>query len=84
MCLLLDHVERKYCVQLSDPIGRFQTSPMLYNQSISEQRNLFSHHSNIGVLYKGCLRFVSFYKACLAHSPWLQAVQQHLWGANIL
>ena len=58
MPCVLGHVERKYCFQLSDPIGRFQTSPLLHNQPITERLQLFSYHDNIGVLYKGCLRLV--------------------------
>ena len=50
------HIERKHCFQLSDPIGRFQTLPLLHTQPITEQLQLICHHNNIGVLYKGCLR----------------------------
>ena len=57
LCVLIGHVERKHWKQLLDPVGRFQTSMLLHNQPIAEQLQLISHHSNIGVLYKGCLRF---------------------------
>ena len=59
---VIGHVERKHCFQLSDPVGRFQTSPLLHNQPITGRLQLFSYHNNIGVLYKGCLRFSNMYK----------------------
>ena len=52
------HLERKCTMQLLDPVGRFQTSPLLHNQPITERLQIFSYHNNIGVLYKGCLRYV--------------------------
>ena len=56
--VVIGHVDKKHCSKLLDPIGRFQTLPLLHKQPITEQIQLFSYHNYNGVLYKGCLRYV--------------------------
>ena len=76
-------------MQLLDPVGRFQTSPLLHNQPITERLQLFSYHNNIGVLYKGCLRYVRILTCThtqhthIHDGGFIQVIQWDVWRTDI-
>ncbi|XP_065886440.1 uncharacterized protein [Dysidea avara] len=74
------HVDKKHCSKLLDPIGRFQTLPLLHKQPITEQIQLFSYHNYNGVLYKGCLRL--YENSCgelIYYNDDFEGLQMHRW-----